>query len=62
VDGCSTTKGIGTSDATSLSFLDKCGDFLNEAEEKGKNVEEKLSLTDSYTEQFPGNIVEAEAA
>jgi hypothetical protein len=37
-------------------------DVLDEAEEKGKDVEEKLSLTDSYRKQFSGNIVEAEAA
>ena len=34
----------------------------NEAEEKGKDVEKKMSLIDSYAGQFSANIVEAEAA
>jgi hypothetical protein len=50
------------SDDYRAQFLDGFEDVLDEAEEKGKDVEEKLSLTDSYRKQFSGNIVEAEAA
>lgn len=43
-------------------FLDGFEDVLDEAEEKGKDVEKKMSLIDSYAGQFSANIVEAEAA